>query len=387
MDEILQAVCTGDQRGARLPLRLASISSTPRPARSAPAPPSAGASTTRRSAPRRPSATSPRCSTRSSRSRAASCSRPRRRARASPRHDLRRPSQNGRGPHAWDHHWLLVPLRSRGGGELRGADLGRRARGSARSRRATRSRRCASSRTRRRPRSSRAAQFEEVRFLADHDPLTRLFNRRTYMSELESELDRAQRYGHGFALVLCDLDGFKKINDTHGHLAGDAALQRFAAVARATACARRDRAFRIGGDEFALLLVARTGEEAEEAIAPSDRCARGRRTGRRRSAPASAAPSTRQDGKTATRAHPRRRTSGSTRRSARATRVAPPASYCGPVPGCVALERDALGALAAVGVAERRERLLVEARADRRCGPIAVVAVAGSTSSGRPSTR
>jgi diguanylate cyclase (GGDEF)-like protein len=172
--------------------------------------------------------------------------------------------QNGRGPHAWQNHWLLVPLRSRGGA-LRGLiwvdepedqllpsrDIlqalrvfGNQAEAALES----------------------AAQFEEVRFLADHDPLTRLFNRRAYMSELDSELDRASRYGHSFALVLCDLDGFKTINDTRGHLAGDAALQRVATVLN-EGLRTSDRAFRVGGDEFALLLVAAHGEEAEEAIA------------------------------------------------------------------------------------------------------------------------
>jgi len=172
-------------------------------------------------------------------------------------------SQNGRGPHAWQHHWLLVPLRSRSG-HLRGLIwvdepedqllpshdtlqalrvFGNQAQAALES----------------------AAHFEEVRFLADHDPLTRLYNRRSYMTELESELDRANRYGDSFALVLCDLDGFKQINDTDGHLAGDAALQRFAAVLN-DSLRTSDRAFRIGGDEFALLLVAAGREEAEEAI-------------------------------------------------------------------------------------------------------------------------
>jgi diguanylate cyclase (GGDEF)-like protein len=173
-------------------------------------------------------------------------------------------SLNGRGPHAWQHHWLLVPLRSRAG-ELRGLiwvdepeDQLVPSRDTLQALRVFANQAQAALES--------AAQFEEVRFLADHDPLTRLFNRRAYMSELESELDRAQRYGNGFALVLCDLDGFKKINDTHGHLAGDAALQRFS-VLLSNGLRTSDRAFRVGGDEFALLLVSADAGEAEEAVA------------------------------------------------------------------------------------------------------------------------
>jgi diguanylate cyclase (GGDEF)-like protein len=173
-------------------------------------------------------------------------------------------AQNGRGPHAWQHHWLLVPLRSRAG-ELRGLiwvdepdDQLIPSRDNLQALRVFANQAQAALES--------AAQFEEVRFLADHDPLTRLYNRRSYMSELESELDRAHRYGQSFALVLCDLDGFKEINDTHGHQAGDRALQRFATVL-SEGLRASDRAFRIGGDEFALLLVEASREEAEDAVA------------------------------------------------------------------------------------------------------------------------
>jgi diguanylate cyclase (GGDEF)-like protein len=172
-------------------------------------------------------------------------------------------TQNGRGPHAWQHHWLLVPLRSRAG-ELRGLiwvdepeDQLLPSRDTLQALRVFGNQAQAALES--------AAHFEEVRFLADHDPLTRLYNRRSYMTELESELDRANRYGDSFALVLCDLDGFKQINDTEGHLSGDAALQRFAGVLN-EGLRTSDRAFRIGGDEFALLLVAAGKEEADEAI-------------------------------------------------------------------------------------------------------------------------
>ena len=98
-----------------------------------------------------------------------------------------------------------------------------------------------------------AAQFEEMRFLADHDPLTRLLNRRVFGDRLISEAARNVRYERPFALIVCDLNGFKQLNDARGHLAGDAALEGFAEL---LADGRRevDGVFRIGGDEFALLL-------------------------------------------------------------------------------------------------------------------------------------
>ena len=98
-----------------------------------------------------------------------------------------------------------------------------------------------------------AAQFEEMRFLADHDPLTRLLNRRVFSERLAGETARHVRYARPFALIVCDLDGFKQLNDARGHQAGDAALEAFAEL---LADGRRevDGVFRIGGDEFALLL-------------------------------------------------------------------------------------------------------------------------------------
>ena len=98
-----------------------------------------------------------------------------------------------------------------------------------------------------------ANDFEEVRYLAEHDSLTRLFNRRSFTRRLGDEAARSGRYHRPFALVLCDLDGFKQLNDRHGHEAGDAALALFGSLLDG-AIRRSDLAFRIGGDEFALLL-------------------------------------------------------------------------------------------------------------------------------------
>src|SRR4029078_3296186 len=73
-----------------------------------------------------------------------------------------------------------------------------------------------------------AAQFEEMRFLADHDPLTRLLNRRVFSQQLKAEAARFARYDRPFSLIVADLDGFKALNDSRGHLAGDRALEAFA---------------------------------------------------------------------------------------------------------------------------------------------------------------
>jgi diguanylate cyclase (GGDEF)-like protein len=107
-----------------------------------------------------------------------------------------------------------------------------------------------------------ASRFEEMQFLADHDSLTRLGNRRAFVRRLEAEIARARRYGETFALVLCDLNGFKALNDQRGHLAGDEELVDFAT--RLSASIRReDGAFRVGGDEFALILVEAGDRDAQ----------------------------------------------------------------------------------------------------------------------------
>jgi diguanylate cyclase (GGDEF)-like protein len=106
-----------------------------------------------------------------------------------------------------------------------------------------------------------AGQLEELRALAEEDPLTGLPNRRAFMRDLESELERTRRHGRPLALVLCDVDNLKHINDTQGHPGGDRALCEVARGLRE--CLRAgDTAFRIGGDEFALLLPETTAEQA-----------------------------------------------------------------------------------------------------------------------------
>jgi diguanylate cyclase (GGDEF)-like protein len=105
----------------------------------------------------------------------------------------------------------------------------------------------------------------ELRFLADHDPLTRLLNRRAFVTRLEGEVARAKRYGRSFGLVFADLDDFKQLNDRYGHATGDEALVAFASVL-AESLRLPDDAFRIGGDEFAVILAEATDDDARRVV-------------------------------------------------------------------------------------------------------------------------
>ncbi|KJS07220.1 MAG: hypothetical protein VR73_09250 [Gammaproteobacteria bacterium BRH_c0] len=86
-----------------------------------------------------------------------------------------------------------------------------------------------------------------------HDPLTGLTNRRALMKTLSDESDRSKRTGRPFALAMLDLDHFKRINDNHGHKAGDHALKAIADLLHAQ-CRGIDSVARMGGEEFAILL-------------------------------------------------------------------------------------------------------------------------------------
>ncbi len=89
--------------------------------------------------------------------------------------------------------------------------------------------------------------------LSTLDGLTRQLNHRVIYDRLTEELDRARRYKYPLSVVLCDFDHFKEINDTHGHLAGDAVLREGAAVLRK--CLRStDLLGRYGGEEFLAVL-------------------------------------------------------------------------------------------------------------------------------------
>jgi diguanylate cyclase (GGDEF)-like protein len=98
-----------------------------------------------------------------------------------------------------------------------------------------------------------ARLYERAEEWSRLDALTRLHNRRRFDEDLARETRHAQRHGLPLALVMCDVDHFKRFNDTHGHAHGDEVLQRFAALLEAGLRAG-DRAYRYGGEEFALLL-------------------------------------------------------------------------------------------------------------------------------------
>jgi diguanylate cyclase len=106
--------------------------------------------------------------------------------------------------------------------------------------------------------SQRLAEAERTSRM---DPLTGLGNRRALDEALQRELARHIRYERTLALIVVDLDGFKVVNDTHGHAAGDRVLS---AVGRRLAEIRgTDIAFRLGGDEFAVLLPETRSDAAE----------------------------------------------------------------------------------------------------------------------------
>jgi len=171
--------------------------------------------------------------------------------------------RNGRGARAWDRHWLLVPLHNSAGaviGLIWADEPEDRLLPSEEKLQALRifANQAAAA-------IVSAAHQRELRFLADHDPLTRLLNRRAFVERLDAEVARAIRYRRSFGLVICDLDGFKVLNDHFGHPAGDEALQAFARILQG-AVRKGDEAFRIGGDEFALVLAEAGEGDARQVI-------------------------------------------------------------------------------------------------------------------------
>jgi diguanylate cyclase (GGDEF)-like protein len=175
--------------------------------------------------------------------------------------------QNGRGPHAWNHHWLAIPLFGPAGeaiGLIWADEPEDRLLPTEERLQALRvfANQAANALT-------LATQFEQLRHLADHDPLTQLPNRRAFMRDLELAIADAEQTSDALSLVVLDLDGLKTLNDGHGHAAGDECLIRIAHLLR-TELRPNDSAYRIGGDEFAILLP---GSDAVAATATSRRLA------------------------------------------------------------------------------------------------------------------
>jgi diguanylate cyclase (GGDEF)-like protein len=103
--------------------------------------------------------------------------------------------------------------------------------------------------------------LHRVRILSLHDSLTGLENRRAYDEISASEFSRLQRYGGYLGLAILDIDYFKKYNDTYGHRAGDKVLRDLATTLTSTLRRASDKLFRVGGEEFALLLILNEPEQ------------------------------------------------------------------------------------------------------------------------------
>ncbi|MBX2859395.1 MAG: GGDEF domain-containing protein [Cellvibrionaceae bacterium] len=103
--------------------------------------------------------------------------------------------------------------------------------------------------------------LEVERYRATHDPLTDLPNREAYNERMLHELQRFQRYRHPIALAVCDVDYFKRINDTYGHQAGDKVLKLLARIL-STRLRQVDMVARYGGEEFVIIMPETSAEAA-----------------------------------------------------------------------------------------------------------------------------
>ncbi|HTO41078.1 MAG TPA: GGDEF domain-containing protein [Rhizomicrobium sp.] len=115
------------------------------------------------------------------------------------------------------------------------------------------------------------ARLGDVEKAADQDHLLPLLNRRAFVRELTRYIAFSDRYGMAASLIYFDLDGFKAINDTHGHAGGDAVLGHFAEILKANV-RDSDIVGRLGGDEFGVILSHATQDQAmRKADALADR--------------------------------------------------------------------------------------------------------------------
>ena len=105
------------------------------------------------------------------------------------------------------------------------------------------------------------AYHEEIYRLTTVDGLTQVYNKRYYLEALNREMSRARRYGRALSLIMFDIDFFKKINDTYGHLAGDMILSSLAATI-SSVIRKEDIFARYGGEEFSIILPEITLENA-----------------------------------------------------------------------------------------------------------------------------
>ena len=126
--------------------------------------------------------------------------------------------------------------------------------------------------------TERKSLEDRLRQLADEDPLTSIPNRRSFEAAVRLTLELSARHRVHGSLLMVDLDGFKAINDTHGHATGDAVLAAVAARLR-DRLRSSDLLGRVGGDEFAVLLRATAGARAQKVAEALAACVRATRLG------------------------------------------------------------------------------------------------------------
>jgi diguanylate cyclase (GGDEF)-like protein/PAS domain S-box-containing protein len=112
--------------------------------------------------------------------------------------------------------------------------------------------------------TSRVELERRLRELSNRDALTGLHNQRFFQERLAQEARRARRMRGKLSLMMMDLDGFKQVNDTHGHVEGDRILRAFAAAVDGAIRKEVDCAFRFGGDEFVVLMPGLPASKAEK---------------------------------------------------------------------------------------------------------------------------
>lgn len=109
--------------------------------------------------------------------------------------------------------------------------------------------------------------YSQTRYLSLTDALTGLYNRRHFNAELEREFMRSKRYGGNLCIAIIDIDFFKKINDTYGHLCGDYVLKEVAYLILEN-FRKTDMVFRYGGEEFVVIM---TETSLENSLVPLER--------------------------------------------------------------------------------------------------------------------
>lgn len=109
--------------------------------------------------------------------------------------------------------------------------------------------------------------YSQTRYLSLTDALTGLYNRRHFNAELEREFMRSKRYGGNLCIAIIDIDFFKKINDTYGHLCGDYVLKEVAYLILGN-FRKTDMVFRYGGEEFVVIM---TETSLENSLIPLER--------------------------------------------------------------------------------------------------------------------